>query len=377
VGGSPVLGPRNAPVTIVEFADFQCPYCARAEDPLRAVRARYGNDVRLVWKNEPLGFHPRAAPAAELAMEARAQKGEAGFWAVHDLLLQQRGHLADDDLADVAKAAGLDVAGAMGAVKAGRHAASIEDDLDLAEDVQATGTPTFYVNGRRLVGALPFDRFAVLIDQQIAAARAALGRGVKPESLYETLQQGAVTVALDAVSVPPPTASSPSRGPEGAPVVIQIWSDLECPYCKAVEPTLAELDAAFPGKIRLVWHNHPLPFHAHARLAAEATLEAFAQKGNDGFWRMHDMLLANQGGSGQERAAVEQYAAVIGLDMDRFRSALDRAAHRAEIDADTRIAAVAGLDATPGFVINGYRLMGAQPVDKFRKIVKRVLGEAK
>ena len=82
-------GKATAPVTIVEFADFQCPFCGRVEPTLSRSLAHYGDKVRLVWKHNPLPFHPRAEPAAELAIEARAQKGDKGFWAAHDLLFRK------------------------------------------------------------------------------------------------------------------------------------------------------------------------------------------------------------------------------------------------------------------------------------------------
>src|SRR5262249_10089272 len=84
VGNSPQIGKKDAIVTIIEFSDFQCPYCKRVEDTLKKVRETYADKVRLVWKHEPLPFHPRAEPAAELTLEARAQKGEKGFWDAHD-----------------------------------------------------------------------------------------------------------------------------------------------------------------------------------------------------------------------------------------------------------------------------------------------------
>ena len=89
VGTSPVLGKPGALVTIIEFSDFQCPYCSKVEPTLKGLRAKYGDKIRTVWKNEPLPFHNRAEPAAELAMEARAQKGDAGFWAAHDKMFEQ------------------------------------------------------------------------------------------------------------------------------------------------------------------------------------------------------------------------------------------------------------------------------------------------
>ncbi len=375
VGGSPVLGDAAAPVTIVEFADFQCPYCVRAEEPLREVAARYGAKVRLVWKHMPLSFHKHAEPAAELAAEAFAQKGDAGFWKAHDLLLAQNGHLDDADLEAVAKAAGLDAARAMRSVTQHGHLAAIDDDVDLAEDLDATGTPTFFVNGRKLVGAQPAAVLAALVDEQLAVAEAALGRGVAPAKLYETLQVNAKVVPLETATVPAPTAQSPSRGQAGARVTVQVWSDFECPFCKRVEPTLAALEAAFPGKVRLVWHDHPLASHPHAMAAAEAGREAFAQKGAAAFWKVHDLILEHQGEL--SRDALEQYAAAAGLDVARFRAALDSGVHRPGIVADARTGEAAGLNATPGVVINGYRISGALPLSYFKKVVRRALAEAK
>jgi protein-disulfide isomerase len=378
IGASPVLGKPTALVTIVEFGDFQCPFCARAESNVRILRERYGDKIRFVWKNQPLPFHKYAEPSAELALEVRAQRGDAAFWRVHDLLLALGGRIGDDDLAAAAQDAGLDPRAASRAVLARRHAQAIDDDVDLSDDVGASGTPAFFINGKKLVGAQPLDRFVALVDEQMAVAQAAVARGVPRERVYDELMRGAAPAALpDTVSVPAPTAASPSRGAADAKVVIQIWSDFECPFCLRVEPTLADLDAAFPGKIRVVWHNHPLPFHPHAELAAEAGLEAFAQKGEAGFWQMHDLILGHQGDEGQARPALEQYAAKVGLDMARFRAALDGGVHRAAVAADVHVAEGAGLTATPGFVINGYRLVGAQSIAKFKKLVRRALAEAR
>jgi protein-disulfide isomerase len=379
VGTSPTRGKATALVTVVEFADFECPFCVRAEDTLREVLARYGDKVRVVWKNTPLPFHDHAGPAAELVLEGLAQKGEAGFWKVHDLLLQAKGHLDDADLEAVARAAGLDAARAMASVKQRAHRAAIAADLDLAEDVDATGTPTFFVNGRKLVGALPLEVFEATVKEQLAVAQAAVEHGTAPGAVYDTLQVGAqlAPLDLDTVAVPAPTPANPSRGAANAKVVVQLWSDLECPFCKRVEPTLVELEAMFPGKLRVVWHNLPLASHPHALPAAEAAMEAFAQKGAAGFWKMHDLLIANQGGAGQDRDALERYATTVGLDVARFRLALDRGVHRAEILADAKAGADAGLFATPGFVINGYRLSGALPIGAFRRVVRRAIAEAK
>jgi protein-disulfide isomerase len=165
-GDSPSRGPASAKVTIVVFADFQCPFCARATPTLERVRETYGDKVRVVWKNNPLAFHQRAAPAAELALEARAQRGDDGFWAAHDLLFKNQSSLSEDDLLRHAAALKLDVARVRKALARERHKAVIDADQRLAERVSARGTPTFFINGHKLTGAQPFERFKALIDRE-------------------------------------------------------------------------------------------------------------------------------------------------------------------------------------------------------------------
>jgi protein-disulfide isomerase len=113
--------------------------------------------------------------------------------------------------------------------------------------------------------------------------------------------------------------------------------------------------------------------HKQAELAAEAALEAFAQKGNDGFWKMHDLLLEDQTDTGLSRESVTRYAAKIGLDVRAFNAALDSGKHRAAIERDKKIAEAAGLTGTPSFSVNGILVTGAQPLAKFKKAVNQAL----
>jgi protein-disulfide isomerase len=379
VGGSAVRGKATAPVTIVEFSDFQCPFCRRVVPTLAEIQQIYGDKVRLVFKHNPLPFHPRAAPAAELAIEARAQKGDKGFWAAHDLLFADQTKLDEADLLVHAKTLGLDLTRVDAAIAKRKHQREIDADQDLGDDLQASGTPHFFINGRRLVGAQPIEKFKAVIDEELAKAEALIKGGVPAAQVYARLQTGAKTAPPpEKKKIPPPTRDNPSRGPAGAKVVVQFFSDFECPFCKRVVPTVEELEKAFPGKIRLVWRNKPLPMHAHAELASEAAMEAFEQKGAAGFFAMYELLYAASGQQGAlERPALETYAAQIGLDPVRFAHALDTQSHKAVIDADNKIGDDAGIFGTPAFVINGYFVSGAQPLGKFKKIVARALAEAK
>jgi protein-disulfide isomerase len=380
VGTSPVRGNVAAPVTMIMFSDYQCPFCVRVAATVEDLTVEYGDKLRVVFKHNPLPFHPRAEPAAELALEARAQKGDAGFWKVNDLLWAQNGKLDDQMLDMVATAAGLNVPAARKAIESHKYKAQIEQDQDLADDVQASGTPHFFINGRRLVGAQPLEKFREVIDAQLAIARAEIAKGTPAAKVYDALQKdGKAAPPPEKKTVAAPTKDSPSRGPAGAKVTVQIFADFQCPFCARVNPTLSALDAAYPGKLRFVWRNKPLPMHPDAPLAAEAAMEAFAQKGSAGFWKMHDLMFENLGGqSGAlERPALDRYAATVGLDPARFAAALDGHKHKAFVDADTRAADDAGISGTPAFVINGYFISGAQPLAKFKKAVDRALREAK
>jgi protein-disulfide isomerase len=167
-----VRGPRDAPVTIVEYGDFQCPYCGQAEPVLRELLRDFG-DVRYVWRHLPLNdVHPSAQLAAEAAEAAAAQ---GGFWDMHDRLLANQDALAPDDLLRHAAALGLDAERFEHDVGEHAGAARVADDVDSADLSGVSGTPTFFVNGRRHHGA--YDIASLSEAVRAAGARATLAAG--------------------------------------------------------------------------------------------------------------------------------------------------------------------------------------------------------
>jgi protein-disulfide isomerase len=384
VGKAPVLGPPSALVTIVEFADFQCPFSARVQPTLRALRTKYGDKLRIVWHNEPLPFHIAAEGAAEAALEVRAEKGDGAFWAMHDTLFgSQKELLLNDEpnvdaMAEFARAAGANPARVKAAITGKTHKADIQADQDLVDDYQATGTPHFFINGRRFVGAQPQEKFEKIIDEEIAKAQALLAKGVKPSDLYAALtKDGLGPAELEKKDVPALPSGDPQLGDANARVTVHEWADFQCPFCVRVEPTLQQIVKEYGSRVRLVWHDLPLAFHPDAKLAAEAAREAYAQKGSKGFWAMHDMLLANR--EHLKRSDLDGYATQLNLDPVRFAAALDGDAHAREIEGDEKAAADAGISGTPTFVIvsgnakRGYVVSGAQGFPKFRKVIERAL----
>jgi protein-disulfide isomerase len=378
VAGSPVKGNPTAQVTIVEFSDFQCPYCKRVEESLNKIFETYKDKVRLVWKHEPLPFHNRAVPAAQLSLEARAEKGDKGFWDAHDMLFENQGKLEDADLEGYAEKLKLDVGKVKDAIKNNKYKATVDADMDLADDLQASGTPHFFINGRRLVGAQPYEKFQKIIDEEIKKADDLISKGTPKDKVYDALiKDGKGAPEPEKKNVPLATGN-PAKGNTNAKVVIQEFSDFQCPFCSRVEDTVKEVMKNYGDKVKFVWRDLPLPMHPDAPLAAEAAREAYKQKGADGFWKFHDKAFeAQKKQDGLKREGLESIAKEIGLDMEKFKTALDTHSHKAAVDADAKAGNDAGISGTPAFVINGYFISGAQPYPKFRKLIERALAEAK
>lgn len=381
IGNSPVRGDSaKALVTIIEFSDFQCPFCARVEPTLDRVREAYGAQVRVVWKHHPLPFHPHARPAALLSLLARSTQGDAGFWRAHDKLFEGQKNLEDDRLLALAKELGLNETKAKDAI-AGRNKslnAALQADQALASDVDANGTPTFFINGRLLAGAQPYEAFSKVVDEQLARAKALQAAGVPQAKLYEVLVRDGKAAPGEpepsAKGAPAEAKGSPSQGPANAPVTLQVFSDYQCPFCSKVEDTLKEVRQMYPGKLRLVWRDYPLPFHENAALAAEAAREVLRQKGTAAFWKFHDALFADQAHLQQQD--LEAKAKELGCNMQQFAEALSSHRHARAVTFDMDAASAADVRGTPAIFVNDYLIVGAQPLRSFQRAIDKALKDA-
>lgn len=165
IKGSPFEGKEDAPVTMIECSDFQCPFCARfAGDTLGQLRNNEikAGIVKLVFKNFPLPFHQFAEKAAEAA-ECANKQGK--FWQMHDKLFQSDGRLDTDSLKSYAQQIGLDTKKFDHCLDSGETAGLVNADKQQCASAGVQGTPTFFINGKMLVGAQPYDRFKSAIEQ--------------------------------------------------------------------------------------------------------------------------------------------------------------------------------------------------------------------
>jgi protein-disulfide isomerase len=342
-------GPDSAPITIVEFSDFECPFCARMPPVLQQLLDEYPDQIRLVFKHSPLPIHSNAPLAHEAALAAAAQ---GKFWEMHDLLFANQKQLTLADLIGYATTLKLDVPAFTAALNDHRYQPLLRQDLLEARAYGVDATPTFFVNGRRYSGAPPLATLRNYVD-------VALGR--------------------TALQVPPPNSSDPRVGPinldrapvrgaADAQVTIVEFSDLQCPFCAQTTPVMQQIMNSYDGKVKWVFKHFPLSIHSNAMMAHQAALAA-AEQGK--FWEMHDALFADQ--KNARRDAIITMAGKLGLDVSKFITDLDNPTYKSRIDTERQQGTGLGVSGTPTFFINGRRLVGAKSFPEMKAVIDQEL----
>jgi protein-disulfide isomerase len=387
IGDAPVRGAKDALVTIVQYSDFQCPFCSRVEPTMDKLLEDYKGKIRIAWHDFPLSFHPNAMPAA---IVARVANESGKFWEMHKKLFEHQTTLDRANLETYAGEVGLNVAKVKAALDSKKYEKEINADIAAGSKIGVQGTPASFVNGIFVSGARPYEMFKAEVDKQLAKAEELVKKGVKKHKLYDEIMKGAATqvaaapAAAKGADAPEPTPESDqtvfkvdpgksfARGPKSAPITLVLYSDFQCPFCGRVEPSITQLEKDFPGKIRVVWKDYPLPFHPNARPAAIAARVA-GEQGK--FWEMHNKLFQNQ--QALDRPNLEKYAAEVGIDVGKLKAALDSNKYSSEIEADLKSGQELGVNGTPASFINGRKIGGAYPYETFKKVVEQELAKPK
>ncbi len=369
---APILGNVDAPVTLVEFTDFECPFCLRANKTVHELinKPENAGKVRLAFRHYPLPFHKNAKLAHQAAEAAKAQ---GKFWEYYDKLFPTaddaaRPGLDRDSLIKYAEELGLDKDKFVADMDSDAVIKIVEGDVKAGGEAGVRGTPHFFFNGTLLSGAQPINAFQAALDKEFDLSKPYTEKGLKGTALYEQI------VKDNPVPKPAPIvidiAGAPFKGAENAPVTIIQFSEFQCPFCSRVEPTIKALleDPAYTGKIKVVFKQFPLPFHNNAQKAAEAALFANA---NGKFWEMHEKMFANQ--NALDIDSLKKYATEVGLDAAAMEAALSSDQYKAAVEADVKAGQGAGISGTPSFVINGKLFVGAQPIDNFKHEIDEAL----
>jgi protein-disulfide isomerase len=389
--------PEGALVTIVEYSDFECPYCSRLATTLKTISEEYPDDVRVVFKHFPLSKHKRAKPASEAVMAAHAQgKG----WEMHDLCFENATALSDEDLIRYAEQVGVpDMAKFKKDLADHTYGPKIDADLKQGTTFAITSTPSFFLNGVAHKGTKSPEQLKALIEEEKKVAQALIDAGSKREEVYarilrvgknsrEAPKQDPKAAAAakakqkagarqgkpdPAKSYAVPTEGRPQKGLDTALVTIVEYSDFECPYCRKVLPSLTQVQEKHGDNVRVVFRQQPLPMHKQAVPAALAALAAH-QQGK--FWEMHDALFAKAESRSLNEETYVALAQQLQLDVDKFNADRKSPALQEIIAGDQKIAAQFGAGGTPAFFVNGRFVSGAQPFEAFDALVTEELAKA-
>jgi protein-disulfide isomerase len=386
--------PDGALVTIVEYSDFQCPYCIRLTNTLKQVAEEYPDDVRIVFKHFPLAMHQRAKPASEAVLAAHAQgKG----WEMHDVVFDNARNLTDEDLIKYAEQVGVpDIAKFKSDLTSHVFAAKIDADMKQGQTFGVGSTPSFFINGNPQRGAKSLEQLKQLIEQEKQMAQALIDAGSKRGEVYarimraaKTSREGATPDAAAAArgkqqgarpgkpdpakNYALPTDGRPQKGPDTALVTIVEYSDFECPYCRKVLPTLTQIEEKFGDKVRVVFRQQPLPMHKQAQPAALAALAAHKQ---GKFWEMHDALFAKAETRELNEETYVALAQQLQLNVEQFNADRKDPALANMVLEDQKVAMQFGAGGTPAFFINGRPLSGAQPFEAFEAVINEELAKA-
>lgn len=371
------IGDPNAAVTIVEYTDYQCPYCVRhATETLPRILSEMIDTgrVRYIVKDFPLdSIHPEARSAA---VAARCAGEQDAYWEMHDELFARQAEWSGlgAGAADVyaSLAAGLSLNGDAFAecLASGRYDDIVQANQDEGVALGVQGTPAFFINGFPVSGAQPYELFeyAITLAEEGTLADAYVAEA--QEAQPEPTPRGPVEVNTDGAY---------SLGEADAPVVMVEFTDYQCPFCsRHFLQTFPQIKAEYidTGKVRYVFMDFPLSsIHPQAQLASEAARCA----GDQGeYVGMHDLLFGRQDAwNGREDAAAvfSGFAGELGLDTAAFDACLETRQHEEAVLADLAYGSSLGVDGTPAFFVNGNFISGAQPFEVFQQAIESLLAE--
>lgn len=373
------LGDPNAPVTIVEFSDYQCPFCLRHfQQTMPQLKTEYIDTGRVyyVFKDFPItSLHPDAPRIHEASRCAGEIGGSDGYWQAHDSFFNNNQQLTDlpqpdldNMLIRLTNEVEIDEEAMRECLASGRYTDAVNADLAEGQRLGVNGTPGFFVNGYPVPGAQPYDVF----QQVIALAeegRLAEAYQSQPDANNNPPPQAGQPVTV-------PLSDEPAKGSPDAPITIVEYSDYQCPFClRHFQQTLPQLQSYMDaGQVRYVFKDFPLhSIHPQAQKAHESAHCARELGGDEVFWTMHDLLFINQAqwaGNGNHVAVFKSLAAEMELPQAEFDECLDSGRYADAVNTQVNEGTQLGVRGTPSFFINGQPLVGAQPFAVFQQAIE-------
>jgi protein-disulfide isomerase len=305
--------------------------------------------------------------------------GDKLFWEAHKALFESNPKLEDPDLEAICKKLGLSWDAVKNAITTGKYEAKITQSMDLASDLNARGTPHFFINGLRLSGAQPIEKFQEVIDKRLAEAKQLVASGTPKASVYDKIMETAKgPPPPETKNVPAPSRRRPVQGRSQRQGRHPALQRLPVPllFARGADHEGDREGVRRQGEDRVAPHAAP---HAPGRPARlRGRHRGLRAEGQRRVLEVPRRLFERQREpDALKRPGLEKLAQEQGLDMAKFKAALDSRQHKARVDADMKAGNDAGISGTPAIVINQYFVSGAQPFPSFKKLIELALKEAK
>lgn len=375
--GQPIWGVATAPVTIALFGDLACEHTRAELRSLSRLVARRGSSVRFAFYHRPLAEHPEARTAALVLAATSLQVGRDA--ALRVLSSASASHEAPSAEEVARWLTSANVGASRESLERDPLAeAQLEADRLLALKLDVRATPTLFVNGQRIVGAVSDAELEQAIDAEVRTMRWLVAQGVAPSQAYaRRLRKNVIGVGAGVDQrFCVPADKAPTQGASAPLLTIVEFSDFECDACRALEPALVAIAQRHPGVVRRVWRSFALPQHQHAQRAAAFALSARELGGDRTFWLVHGALLGARGADLTDDE-LRRISGALGLDTERLLSLTDGAERTSELEADHSLAESLGIDGAPTLFLNGRRIPGAPPGEALDALVREELEVAK
>lgn len=387
---STALGNPDAPVTIVEYSDYQCPFCRRhaLETMPQMMNLIDAGRLYYVFKDYPIeGLHPLAYRMHEAALCVRDVSGTDAFWETHTYFFTNVEAFAKDSTGEMDAA----IVNELSAANLwNTETQSCFDNGDTADEVQAniqealrlgvSGTPTMFIQGFPIVGAQPYQtlELAVQLAERGELADAFAQANAPRDGKAQATAQAQAAQPVDV----PISGNEPVKGSADAPVTIVEYSSYQCPFCKRYfDQTLPLIEEQYidTGKVLYIFKDFPLETQPQAYKVHEATRCAREQGGDEFYWEAHDIMFINQAvWAGQPVGPhVETIKTLLepmdGLDSAELATCLDSDRYTNAVQTELQEGIALNVRGTPSFFINGQFVSGAQPFGVFQQAIEQAL----
>lgn len=355
---SPAKGPDNAPVAMIDFSDFQCPFCKKVYPQTKKLMEKYSGKARLIFKHFPLAETPNQGSFLVHQGSVCAQE-QGKFWEFYSGVYESEAKLDETGVSGLAAQIGLDADTFSSCLKSDRAVKAVQADIAEGKAAGIQGTPTFLINGERLAGAYPYEKFEEIVEGALdPAKKRALQQQAAP-------QAPAVPVVFDDLK------GRPAAGAENAKVTLVEFSDFHCPFCRQLSENLKKVmeNKVNEGKVRLVWRHYPLRMHPGAEKTHRAS-ECAHEQGK--FWELQEKIFT---GGLRDEASVRKAAAEMKIDEKKFDACMAAPASEDAVKKDMAKGAASGVRGTPALFVNGRLYPGALPAEKIQQLIDAELAK--